>query len=127
MELTSTHLRYLLAIFRLSRTRPAVSSVDVAGALQVSRPSVTRMLGILTEKDLVTKERYGKIALTDRGAALARRQMEYVRLLVLRLPGLGLDLTEREAEEAALALAEILPGRCREQLQNDSVRPLENA
>lgn len=127
MELTSTHLRYLLAIFRLSRTRPAVSSVDVAGALQVSRPSVTRMLGILTEKDLVTKERYGKIALTDRGAALARRQMEYVRLLVLRLPALGLDLTEQEAEDAALALAGILPGRCREQMKEASIRPLENA
>ena len=116
MELTSTHLRYLLAIFRLSRTRPAVSSVDVAGALQVSRPSVTRMLSVLAEKDLVTKERYGKLALTDRGAALARGQQDYVRRLALRLPSLGLELSDREAEEAALALAAALPPRCRGEL-----------
>ena len=88
MELTSTHLRYLLTIYQLSRVRPEISSAAVAGALGVSRPSVTRMLGILAEKDLVTKERYGKLALTDRGAALARRQLDCVRLLALRLPAL---------------------------------------
>lgn len=116
MELTSTHLRYLLTIYQLSRVRPEISSAAVAGALGVSRPSVTRMLGILAEKDLVTKERYGKLALTDRGAALARRQQDCVRLLALRLPALGLDLTDREAEETAQALAAALPGRCLETL-----------
>lgn len=113
MELTNAHFRYLLAIYQLSQTRPEVRSAAVAGALRVSRPSVARMLAVLTEKELVTKERYGKIALTDRGAALARRQMEYVRLLALRLPALGLDLTARETEEAAQALAAALPQRCR--------------
>ncbi len=116
MDLTSTHLRYLLTIYQLTRVRPEISSAAVAGALGVSRPSVTRMLGILAEKDLVTKERYGKLALTDRGAALARRQLDCVRLLALRLPALGLDLTDREAEEAAQALAAALPGRCLETL-----------
>lgn len=116
MELTSTHLRYLLAIYQLSQTRSAVSSVDVAGALQVSRPSVTRMLNILAEKDLVTKERYGKIALTERGSDLSRQQWDYILRLARLLPALGLDLSEREAEEAALALAAVLPSRCREEL-----------
>ena len=64
MELSSAHLRYLLAIGQLSQGTGAVSSAQVARALQVSRPSVTRMLAILAEKDLVTKERYGKITLT---------------------------------------------------------------
>ena len=127
MELTNTNLRYLLTIYHLSRKRLEVSSKDVAAALEVSRASVTSMMSILVEKRLVEKERYGKIALTDRGAALARRQMEYVRLLVLRLPALGLDLTQQEAEDAALALAGILPGRCREQMKEASIRPLENA
>lgn len=116
MELTSTHLRYLLAIYQLSQTRSAVSSVDVAGALQVSRPSVTRMLNILAEKDLVTKERYGKIALTERGSDLSRQQWDYILRLARLLPALGLDLSEREAKEAALALAAVLPSRCREEL-----------
>ena len=113
MELSSAHLRYLLAIGQLSQGTGAVSSAQVARALQVSRPSVTRMLAILAEKDLVTKERYGKIALTERGAVLARRQEDYVRSLVRQIPALGLDLTDQEAEEAALALAAVLPPRCR--------------
>lgn len=113
MDLTSTHFRYLLAIYQLSKTRPEITSASVAGALRVSRPSVTRMLSILAEKDLVTKERYGKIALTERGAVLARRQEDYVRSLVRQIPALGLDLTDQEAEEAALALAAVLPPRCR--------------
>ena len=73
MELSQAHLRYLLAIGRLAREQAAVSSAQVARALQVSRPSVTRMLSILAEKDLVTKERYGKITLTETGAALAHQ------------------------------------------------------
>lgn len=115
MELTSAHLRYLLTIYQLSQPGTEVSSAGVARVLGVSRPSVTRMLTVLTEKELITKERYGKINLTDRGAALARQQLEFVRLLTLRLPALGLDLSAREAEEAALALAAALPQRCWEE------------
>ena len=69
MELSQAHLRYLLAIGELSQGKAAVSSTQVARVLQVSRPSVTRMLAVLAEKDLVTKERYGKITLTETGAA----------------------------------------------------------
>lgn len=67
MELSQAHLRYLLAIGELSQGKAAVSSTQVARVLQVSRPSVTRMLAVLAEKDLVTKERYGKITLTETG------------------------------------------------------------
>ena len=47
MELSQAHLRYLLAIGELSQGKAAVSSTQVARVLQVSRPSVTRMLAIL--------------------------------------------------------------------------------
>lgn len=74
MELSQAHLRYLLAIGELSQGKAAVSSTQVARVLQVSRPSVTRMLAVLAEKDLVTKERYGKIILTeDQGRPLAHQ------------------------------------------------------
>ena len=117
MELTNTHLRYLLTIYQLSQVRLEVRSASVAEALGVSRPSVARMLAILSEKELVTKEYYGRVTLTDQGAALARRQMEYVRRLALRLPALGLDLSAQEAEEAARALAEALPLLCSPDLE----------
>ena len=90
MELSQAHLRYLLAIGELSQGKAAVSSTQVARVLQVSRPSVTRMLAVLAEKDLVTKERYGKITLTETGAALAHQLQAGLRDLERRLPALGL-------------------------------------
>lgn len=112
MELSQAHLRYLLAIGRLAREQTAVSSAQVARALQVSRPSVTRMLAILAEKDLVTKERYGKITLTETGAALARQLQAGLRDLERRLPALGLELDREETAAVAGALAAALPERC---------------
>ena len=116
MELSQAHLRYLLAIGRLAREQAAVSSAQVARALQVSRPSVTRMLAILAEKDLVTKERYGKITLTETGAALARQLQaglrDLERRLPVQLPALGLELDREETAAVAGALAAALPEHC---------------
>lgn len=110
MELSQAHLRYLLAIGELSQGKAAVSSTQVARVLQVSRPSVTRMLAVLAEKDLVTKERYGKITLTETGAALAHQLQAGLRDLERRLPALGLDREETAAVAGALASA--LPEHC---------------
>ena len=65
MELTQTHLRYLLAIYDLAQTTPGVSAGDVSKVLAVSKPSVTRMMGLLMERGLLVRERYGKVFLTD--------------------------------------------------------------
>ena len=118
MELSQAHLRYLLAIGELSQGKAAVSSTQVARVLQVSRPSVTRMLAVLAEKDLVTKERYGKITLTETGAALAHQLQAGLRDLERRLAALGLDL-DRE-ETAAVAGA---PPPCRSTVSESSARP----
>ena len=103
MELSQAHLRYLLAIGELSQGKAAVSSTQVARVLQVSRPSVTRMLAVLAEKDLVTKERYGKITLTETGAALAHQLQAGLR---------DLELSYEEAWKAACAAVSELPRHC---------------
>lgn len=71
-QITETHLRYLLEVYDLSRTMPAVGATEIAKALAVSKPSVTRMLGNLMEKGLLVRERYGKVYLTDTGFLAAR-------------------------------------------------------
>ena len=58
-------------------------------------------------KIVVTKERYGKIILTETGAALAHQLQAGLRDLERRLPALGLDL-DRE-ETAAVAGAGLSP------------------
>ena len=70
------------------------------------------MLTILAEKDLVTKERYGKITLTETGAALARQLQAGLRDLERRLPALGLELDREETAAVAGALAAALPEHC---------------
>lgn len=109
MDLTDTHLRYLLALYRLSQTASDVGTANVARAMNVSKPSVTRMLGTLMEKGLLVRERYGKIDLTDRGMVLARTFSRRVDGLKERIPSLGLELPEALLEEAACLLAACLP------------------
>ena len=94
MELSQAHLRYLLAIGELSQGKAAVSSTQVARVLQVS------------------KERYGKIILTETGAALAHQLQAGLRDLERRLPALGLDLDREETAAVAGALASVLPEHC---------------
>ena len=94
MELTNTNVRYLLTIYHLSQARLEVSSKDIAQTLDVSRASVTSMMSILTDKRLVTKERYGKVHLTDDGYRWAR------------------VLSYEEAWKAACAAVSELPRHC---------------
>lgn len=67
----------------------------------------------------MTKERYGKITLTETGAALAHQLQAGLRDLERRLPALGLDL---DREETA-AVAGAWPQSCRSTVSESSARP----
>ena len=118
MDLTSAHLRYLLAIYELSRKSEAVSSSAVAQALRVQKPSVTRMLENLRARGLAEKERYGKIALTEQGRTIAQGYEERMEFLTSRFPEIGLELSREEALLAAEALLSALPERYRNAAQS---------
>ena len=90
MQLTKTHLRYLLAIYELAQTSPGVSAGAVAKVLAVSKPSVTRMMGLLMEKGLLNRERYGKVFLTDTGVQVAREYRGRLQQLQGLIPRMGL-------------------------------------
>ena len=112
MELTGAHLRYLLAVYELSAEDAAVSSTKIAVQLGVSRPSVTKMLGVLARRELVTRERYGKVSLTEQGTEIACHYRRNIQVLTDRIPALGLCLSREEVYAAAEALAAVLPKRC---------------
>ena len=67
MQLTAAHLRYLLAIYEVSRTHLDISSRSIAEKLGVTKPSVVRIMNLLMERGMIVKEHYGKIYMTDRG------------------------------------------------------------
>ncbi len=111
MELSSTHLRYLMAIYDLSLQKQTISSVEVAKALGVKKPSVNKMLENLREKGLVEKARYGKIALTEEGSSIASRYQTQMTRISNHFPEMGLELTREETLMAASALITALPQR----------------
>ena len=111
LELTNTNVRYLLTIYHLSQARLEVSSKDIAQTLDVSRASVTSMMSILTDKRLVTKERYGKVHLTDDGCRWARVLASQTDKLAETLQN-RMELSYEEAWKAACAAVSELPRHC---------------
>ena len=79
MEITQTNLRYLLAVYELMGSNAGVAAVEVSRRMGVSKPSVTRMLGVLAKRGLLVKEPYGKVRLTERGALLAQEYEMCIR------------------------------------------------
>lgn len=111
MKLTSSHLKYLLAIYEIAKETPEVSSSGIARKLSVSKPSVSTMLVSLQERGFLVKERYGKVHLTDSGHQIARRISENVDALVDNLPKTGLALTSGEIHAIACIVATEMPDK----------------
>lgn len=111
MELSSTHLRYLYAIYEIFQTSAEIRSSNIANRMKVSRPSVAKMLGVLMNKKLIMKEKYGKIYITDKGLLVARSFDRKVYILTKCLRNSGLGLTDQELHEAACAIAAAFPDK----------------
>lgn len=58
---------YLEAILSLEDEKGETRSIDVANALNVSRPSVNKAIGVLKDLGMVEQEPYGAIKLTTLG------------------------------------------------------------
>lgn len=111
MELTSAHLRYLLAIYEVSRTHLDISSRSIAEKLGVTKPSVVRIMNLLMERGMIVKEHYGKIYLTDRGIFVAKEVQAQLDRILENFPPVNLELTDEERFNAALAMTSALPER----------------
>lgn len=91
---------YLEAIFRVTERNGACSVSDVAEALDVKRPSVSKAIKRLTDAGFVAHEPYGKVSLTAKGRAVGRQQVRMHQVLmhflvdILQLPP---DLAEHDA------------------------------
>ena len=111
MELTSAHLRYLLAIYEVSQTHLDISSRSIAEKLGVTKPSVVRIMNLLMERGMIVKEHYGKIYMTDRGIWVAKQVDQELQNILAHFPPVSAPLTEEEKWNAALAMTSALPDR----------------
>ncbi len=62
---------YLETILILQNRNGSVRSIDVARELSVSKPSVSRAMGILKDNGFITMETNGELSLTELGRARA--------------------------------------------------------
>ena len=90
---------YLETIYTLSLNSTSVRSIDVAEALNYSRPSVSRAVGLLKKDGYLLMDEEGFLTLTEEGRALAERIYERHTVLTAALEALGVD-KEIAAEDA---------------------------
>lgn len=79
MKLCAGQCRYLITLYQLSRNRRVVRSVDIANALSVTRPSVSRMLKCMARLELISPDYSSSVELTDKGKETAERLSENYR------------------------------------------------
>lgn len=106
---------YMEAIFHIASGGSAARAKDIAGALGVSRPSVTGALRALAGRGLVHYAPYGAVTLTRAGLAAAKdviRRHEALRTFLTDV--LGVD--REAAERAACRMEHALPPAALERL-----------
>lgn len=70
-NITKSKEDYLRVLLELSERRSEIRSIDIAYVLGFSRASVSRMIKILEESGMLTKDDSGKISLTEKGYDIA--------------------------------------------------------
>ena len=97
---TDTMEDYLEVIYELIERKGYATTIDISNYLNVSSPSVTKMVQKLDEKGHVRYEKYRGITLTKEGVAIAQGIRNRHSLLVefLRLIGVSEDIANIDAE-----------------------------
>jgi len=91
---------YLEVIYELIQHKGYATTVDISNYLNVSSPSVTKMLQRLNESGHVNYEKYRGITLTDSGVAIAKNIHDRHSILAefLMMIGVDKDTANRDAE-----------------------------
>ena len=106
MSLHESAEMYLETIYTLSLTKAHVRSVDVAEALNYSRPSVSRAVGLLRKDGYLLMDDDGFLRLTELGSNTAEKIYERHRILTAALKALGVD--EDSAAEDACRIEHVI-------------------
>ncbi|MEP0826477.1 MAG: transcriptional regulator MntR [Nitrososphaera sp.] len=91
---------YLEVIYELIEQKGYATTVDISNYLNVSSPSVTKMLQRLNESGHVNYEKYRGISLTESGMIVAKNIHDRHGVLAdfLRMIGVDEDTANRDAE-----------------------------
>ncbi|MCI8404568.1 MAG: metal-dependent transcriptional regulator [Clostridia bacterium] len=91
MELHESGEMYLETILILKNRFGYVRSIDIANEMNVSKPSVSRAVGLLKDNGYITFDPNGMILLTDTGRFVAEKIYERHNILSQFLAALGVS------------------------------------
>ena len=91
MKIHESAENYLETILVLKRSLGKVRSIDIARALTVSKPSISRAVRLLKEDAYITVDSDGWIELEPKGEAIAEKILERHELITQWLIMLGVD------------------------------------
>jgi Mn-dependent DtxR family transcriptional regulator len=106
-KLTFTMENYLEAVYELSDGENGVRMSDIADRLGVSKPTTNSAMATLSEKGLITNEKYGVIFLTPAGKKLAEitsKKHQIIRAFFVDL----LKIAPNIADEDACAIEHVI-------------------
>lgn len=106
MSLHESAEMYLETIYQLSQKRSYVRSVDIAEAMEYSKPSVSRAVGLLKQGGYLLVDEEGYLTLTDTGLDVAQKIYERHTVLTKALIALGVD--EEHASEDACKIEHVI-------------------
>jgi len=104
-KLTAAAEDYLGMIFRLSREKGYARVSELSAALSVQPPAATRMVQRLAENKLIQYEKYGVLALTDKGNEIGEYLLQRRAMVERFLKALGVDEAALPAEADKMAHA----------------------
>lgn len=102
MKIRESAEDYLEAILILSKKGGGVRSVDIATMLEVSKPSVSHAMKLLREDGYISMDRYGTVALLEKGTEIAGRIYERHTVLTGLLEKLGVSPEVARADACKL-------------------------
>ena len=91
MSLQESGEMYLETIYVLSKELPTVRAIDICDYRGVSKPSVSRAVGILKKGGYILCEENGNLVLTESGKSIAEKIYERHTVLTKYLLKIGVD------------------------------------
>ena len=98
---------YLETIYLLEKTQWNAHVAEISKALNISKPRVTKAMELLKSRDLILKEDYGPVTLTEAGRDLSIKIYERHRVIKAYLSK-SLNLSLDDAEENACRMEHII-------------------
>ena len=108
---------YLEAVYVLSKERPIVRAIDICEHRGVSKPSVSRAVGILKNGGYIDCGEDGGLTLTPLGLSVAEKMYERHTVLTDYLVSLGVDLAT--ATEDACKIEHVISAKTFEAIKNN--------